>query len=107
MASAVTALTLATVVLSGCGDSRDHPAEVAAAKCGHALHEALHLASTDTSLNLGAVKVTKLDADTRRVEGLLTYGAAQGRTFVCEVVPDASDTLRHLRVTRLEMGPGK
>ena len=40
----------------------------------------------------------------RRVEGMFARGDTAARTFECDVAPDPSDTLRGLRVTRLELG---
>lgn len=91
----------------GCGGGRDHAAEVAAAKCETALHDALHLSQFETNPSVSHVTVTRLGASKRRVLGDFTNADTPARTFVCEVVPDSSDALRGLRVTLLEMGaPG-
>jgi hypothetical protein len=101
---------LASLLAVSCSGGVTERAAIASAKCVSALHERLHLAADDTSLRLVRAEVSELGHGSRRVAGLAVYGAEQSRVFsgefVCEVTRDDTDTLRHLRVTRLEWTSG-
>jgi hypothetical protein len=91
------------LVVTGCTSHRDHAAELAAAKCGSALHDALRLSAFDTGPSRSKVRVSAISGG-RRVTGMFAESDGLARSFVCEVAPDRFDKLRGLRVTRLDLG---
>ena len=75
---------------------------VATAKCSLAVSQK---AGFDQDLTpLQVVTVTNLGGGRYRVEGSASAGD-KTVAYTCEVAPDASDKLRGLRVTRLDVAP--
>jgi hypothetical protein len=96
-------LVAAVLLTTSCRGEDRHAAELAAAACGSGLHDQLRLHVTDTSLSTDRVQVHGV-RDGRRLTGTYTSGSASGH-FVCDVVPDATDRLRGLRVIDLVLTP--
>lgn len=98
---------LAGPVLAACADAVPDRRVVAAAKCTLPVSEEFGL-DGDRRMYTRDGDVEDLGEGRYRVTGLATTGGPQDDdivlgTFVCEVVPDSSDTLRGFRVTRLEV----
>ncbi|MGZ4479449.1 MAG: META domain-containing protein [Nocardioidaceae bacterium] len=97
-AALVLAVLLVLCCATGCsGEDRD--AEVAAAKCASPVAE--RLTGRNALLGTRSVMVAHLGAGRSRVTGTVLAPRGVPHSFLCEVAPDASDTLRHLRITRL------
>jgi hypothetical protein len=86
--------------LVGCGPDT-HAAARASAACGSALHDELGLSENETGPQT-RTEVTGDDAG-RHVEGTWTSATAGEGSFTCDVVPDADDELRGLRVSRIDV----
>ena len=86
--------------LTGCGPDTD-AAALASAECGSALHDELGLSEDDGGVQT-RTQVTG-DDERRHVEGTWTHAAAGEGSFTCDVVSDAGDDLRGLRVARLDV----
>ena len=87
-------------VLTACGPDTDAAARASAA-CGSALHDELGLSENETGPQT-RTEVTG-DDDGRHVEGTWTSATAGEGSFTCDVVPDADDELRGLRVSRIDV----
>lgn len=93
--------SVALPFLSGCSDDLD-AAAFATAKCTNAIHGDLGLPESDTSLDIDEVFVQGSDVE-RTVTGQWTHPAKGGGLFTCSVVPDPTEKLRVLRVTRIDV----
>ena len=91
---------VALALLSACGADTDAAAR-ASAECDSALHDELGLSEHETGPQT-RTEVTG-DDEGRHVEGTWTSAAAGEGSFSCDVVPDAGDELRGLRVTRIDV----
>jgi len=86
--------------VAACGADTD-AAALASAACGSALHHELGLAEDET----GPRTRTEISVhdEGRHVEGTWSSAAAGKGSFTCDVVPDAGDELRGLRVTSIDV----
>lgn len=105
--AALAVIGLAGPVLAACAESVPDRRVVAAAKCTLPVSEKFGL-DPDQRMVARNGEVEDLGEGRYRATGLATTGGPQDDdlvlgTFVCEVVPDSSDTLRGFRVTRLEV----
>ena len=103
--AAATASVGLLLLLSGCSDDLD-AAALAAAKCTNAVHRDLGLPEGDASLDTDEVFVEGSDPE-RTVTGRWTHPSKGQGLVTCGVVPDPSDELRGLRVTRIDVQGGK
>jgi hypothetical protein len=97
---ALVVAAVAVVSLAGCAPDLT-AAELATAKCAHAVHDELGLTEAET-VRTSDVTVEG-DDDERRLTGRWEVADAGYGEFDCVVVPDESDELRGLRVTELDV----
>ncbi len=94
---------LLVLVLTACGDGKPDPDLVAAAKCHLPLVQKLQVSSAP-GVNESNIEVRDLGNGRREVTGDVSVSpGGSTRRYVCVVTPDASDTLRGLRVERLDL----
>ena len=90
---------LATAGAAGCADDSD---ERATATCFSALERELDLVEGDTGVFSSGMDLTE-SGDGWRVGGSWEHRTLGEGRFTCDVVPDADDALRGMRVTAIDV----